>query len=88
MPVVEVHLDPAQLDELRDLPEDDGGDRPLRVGEQLPLVSGQFSAQGVDEDMGVEVQHSASQRIPVDMISPRISSLSRRLPIRLAESRS
>ena len=81
-----LQFDTAQLDKLREFPEDDGRHRPPLTRKYLPLVSIQFSTKSADQNVRVEIQHSASQRIPVDMMSPLISILSRRLPIRLAES--
>ena len=87
LPIIQIQFDTAQLDELCDLPQDDRGNRPLVTGKQSFLIRAQVSLKGVNQDVCVEVQHSASQRIPVDMMSPFTFSLSRKLPIRVTESR-
>ena len=54
-PVVEVHVDASVLGQLRELPENDGGDSPLVSGQKNPLSRSQVSREGEDQDVGVKV---------------------------------
>ena len=66
--IVEVDLDPAQLGQLRDLPEDDGGDAPWLACQKIALASGELTGEGAEEDVRVEIQHSigrlSTERLP------------------------
>ena len=53
----QIHLDPTELDQLRDLPQDDSRDAPSVRGEDLALFPLQGAPEGMDQDVGVKIQH-------------------------------
>ena len=56
--VVQVDLDPAELCELRDLPEHDGRDAPLIVTEKPGLGVREPTGDRVQEHVRVKIQHA------------------------------
>ena len=48
---------PPELRQLGEFPENDGRDTPAVAGKQPLLRRPQFSFQGVDEDVGIKIQH-------------------------------
>ena len=54
----EVHLEAAQLDELRDFPEDDVRDREGLVGNEGLFLRGEGAREQGDEDVRVKVEHA------------------------------
>ena len=55
--VIKVHLYPSELRELRDLPENDGRDRPSLTTEEPVLHRRQLGRDGIQEDVGVKIEH-------------------------------
>jgi len=53
----QIHFDPAELDQLRDLPEDDSRNAPSVRRQELALFRGQRTLEGMDQDMSVKIQH-------------------------------
>ena len=57
VPVVKLHVDSTELNQLGQLPQDDGRYRPLVSGQQYLLGWPKLAADRVDEDVRVKIEH-------------------------------
>ena len=60
--IVQVDFDPSELRELGDLPQHDGRNAPTVAGEQLALALRQVPRYGVQQDVGVKIEHPSGLR--------------------------
>lgn len=75
--IVEAVLDPPELMQLRDLPEDNGRDTPFRIcGEDVSFVWCEASVEGFDQNMSVQIQHPKQLQLKIDRPVDPIQGLS------------
>ena len=55
--IIEIQSDPAELGELCQFPQDDGGHAPGLPGQKIPLARSYVASQGVNQDVRIKIQH-------------------------------
>ena len=64
--MAETVCNPAELTQLRDFPEDNDGDTPLRIcGEGLSLARCETSLERSDQNMSVQIQHPKQLQLKI-----------------------
>jgi len=71
--MVEAVLNPPELMQLGDLPEDNGRNTPFRISrEDVSFVRGEASVERFDQNMSVQIQHPKQLQLkrdrPVDLL--------------------